>query len=229
MRLRITEEPTMTDTKDLAAEVAATLRTVGQEASGFVHGVTSSLDGAVGGNGREGRAPPRRRGGVGPPVAPRARDGTIVARSVRRRRLPWSTPMTERKPPGASWESWVDKLIRQGQERGEFDDLPGKGKPIAGLDGPPDPDWWIKAKLRREGVSYLPPTLQIRKDAEDALSLVGRAATEEAVRAILDDINVRIRNVNRLASEGPPSSLMPFDVDAVLARWRASRSDSASE
>lgn len=28
------------------------------------------------------------------------------------------------------WESWIDQQIREAQERGEFDDLPGKGKPL---------------------------------------------------------------------------------------------------
>jgi hypothetical protein len=29
-----------------------------------------------------------------------------------------------------AWETWVDKLIVDAQERGEFDDLPGHGKPL---------------------------------------------------------------------------------------------------
>lgn len=28
------------------------------------------------------------------------------------------------------WENWVDQQIREAQERGEFDNLPGTGKPI---------------------------------------------------------------------------------------------------
>lgn len=28
------------------------------------------------------------------------------------------------------WESWIDQAIREAQERGEFDDLPGRGKPL---------------------------------------------------------------------------------------------------
>lgn len=41
------------------------------------------------------------------------------------------TPKTRREPQTlAAWESWVDKLIRDAQERGEFDDLAGQGKPL---------------------------------------------------------------------------------------------------
>ena len=67
--------------------------------------------------------------------------------------------MTERKPFGVSWETWIDRQIREGMERGEFDGLPGHGKPIQDVDRPHDELWWVRDKLRREGVSYLPPTL----------------------------------------------------------------------
>jgi hypothetical protein len=52
--------------------------------------------------------------------------------------------MTGRKPPRISWESWVDRQIREGIERGEFDDLPGAGRPLADLDGPHDELWWVR-------------------------------------------------------------------------------------
>ena len=67
--------------------------------------------------------------------------------------------MTERKPFGVSWETWIDRQIREGMERGDFDHLPGHGQPIRGLDRPDDELWWVREKLRREGVSFLPPTL----------------------------------------------------------------------
>ncbi len=132
--------------------------------------------------------------------------------------------MTERKPPGVSWESWIDTQIREGAERGLFDDLPGAGKPLPDLDGPRDEDRWIKKKLRDEGVSYLPTTLKVRKDLEDAIVAIGRARSEDEVRRIAEEINAEIRTVNRLASSGPPSNLMPLDVDDVVARWHAARS-----
>jgi hypothetical protein len=131
--------------------------------------------------------------------------------------------MTARKPPGVSWESWIDRQIREGVERGAFENLPGTGKPLPDLDGPRDEDRWIKAKLRAEGVSYLPPTLQVRKDLEDAIVAIGQARSETEVRRIAEEINAQIRSVNRLASSGPPSNVMPLDVDDVVSRWRAAR------
>ena len=35
----------------------------------------------------------------------------------------------DRMRPG-DWEKWVDQQIREAQERGEFDNLPGTGKPL---------------------------------------------------------------------------------------------------
>lgn len=36
-----------------------------------------------------------------------------------------------RRPQDAQdWESWIDQQIREAQERGEFDNLPGKGRPL---------------------------------------------------------------------------------------------------
>jgi len=61
--------------------------------------------------------------------------------------------MTERKPPGVSFESWIDRQIREAMERGEFDNLPGAGKPIPDLDKATDELWWIRQKMRSEGLS----------------------------------------------------------------------------
>jgi len=47
--------------------------------------------------------------------------------------------MTEQKPPGMSWESWIDQQIREAREAGLFDNLPGAGKPLANLTDEYDP------------------------------------------------------------------------------------------
>jgi hypothetical protein len=74
-----------------------------------------------------------------------------------------------RKPVHERPESYAERLIREAQQRGEFDNLPGAGKPLPGLDDPPDELWWIKEKLKREQLSLLPDSLQIRLDLERAL------------------------------------------------------------
>lgn len=128
--------------------------------------------------------------------------------------------MTERKPPGVTFETWVDKQIREATERGDFADLPGAGKPLRHLDQPYDEMWWIKDKMSREHLSYLPPSLALRKEAEDALEAAANAPTEAALRRILAAVNERIRAALRTPLEGPPLNLVPFDIDEQAGKWR---------
>ena len=44
----------------------------------------------------------------------------------------------------------ADNKIRAAIEAGEFDNLPGFGKPSPLIDEPYDPFWWIRRKLRQE-------------------------------------------------------------------------------
>jgi Domain of unknown function (DUF1992) len=132
--------------------------------------------------------------------------------------------MSERKPGGVSWESWVEGKIREAMERGEFDDLPGAGKPLRDIDEPHDEMRWIREKLRRENVSLLPPALAVRKELEDALVRIAKADTESAVRQIVAAINERIVQVNSRTTSGPSSSVMPLNVDDVIQEWRNRRS-----
>jgi DnaJ-like protein len=129
--------------------------------------------------------------------------------------------MTERKPPGIGWESWIDRQIREATERGEFEDLPGAGKPIPGLDKPFDELWWVKGKLRNEGLTYLPPSLALRKEAHDALEAALQATSEAEVRQIIENINQQIREANRQGLAGPPIMLRAFDVERIVEKWRS--------
>ncbi|MFE5484967.1 DUF1992 domain-containing protein [Streptomyces sp. NPDC056527] len=131
--------------------------------------------------------------------------------------------MTERKPPGVSFESFVDKQIREATERGEFRKLAGFGKPLDDDNAPYDALWWIKSKMHREGASVLPPSLALRKEAEDAVEAIGRAASEAQVRRIVGEINTKIAAALARPPAGPPLNLKPFDLEETVAGWRADR------
>ncbi|MFD4760951.1 DUF1992 domain-containing protein [Streptomyces sp. NPDC058439] len=134
--------------------------------------------------------------------------------------------MTERKPAGVSFESWVDKQIRESEQRGDFSQLPGFGKPLDSLDAPYDETWWIKRKMHHEGVSVLPPVLALRKEAEDVREAVSGARTEADVRRMLAEVNEKIRAAIRRPPPGPLLNLKPFDIDAVVEEWRVARRSS---
>ncbi|MEX1003948.1 MAG: DnaJ family domain-containing protein [Acidimicrobiia bacterium] len=46
-------------------------------------------------------------------------------------------------------EAFVDRMIREACERGEFNDLPGKGKPIPGVGTVDTEGWWIRSWVER--------------------------------------------------------------------------------
>lgn len=80
--------------------------------------------------------------------------------------------MTEQKPPGISWESWIEQQIREAQEAGAFDQLPGAGKPLPSLIKEYDPLWWVKNLVQREQISILPPSLELLRKVESELAKI---------------------------------------------------------
>jgi hypothetical protein len=132
--------------------------------------------------------------------------------------------MSERKPAHLKWETWVDRQIRDAQDRGQFDDLPGKGKPIPGLDRPYDENWWVKEKLQREQLSALPPGLALRKEVETVLDNLAALPSEDSVRRSFERLNEKIAYVDA-AGLGPPSRLSQFNIDAMVLRWSVARAE----
>ena len=129
------------------------------------------------------------------------------------------------------WESPVEKAIREAQERGEFDDLPGAGKPLKDLGDPDDPMWWLRRYAEREHLDMtgaLPPALQLRKEAASYPESLVDLRTEAAVRHVLEDFNTRVRRDRlRPPDPGMPQLLAPtVDVDAMVERWRVLRAAS---
>jgi len=126
----------------------------------------------------------------------------------------------------AHWyESSIDRRLREARERGEFDNLPGAGRPLPGAGGEYDEDWWVKDWLRREGetAGVLPPTLALRREREDLDRQVDRLTTEQAVRDRVKVLNEQIRTARVGLMDGPPTLLPPVDADDVVRGWRQRR------
>lgn len=121
-------------------------------------------------------------------------------------------------------ESWVERQIREAMERGEFDNLPGAGQPIPGLNGRDDENWWVTGLLKREKISPpLPTTLALRKQVRELLDLLADVSDEQAVREIVTALNLRILDSHRHRLDGPPIIIRPVDLDQAVADWKASR------
>jgi len=119
---------------------------------------------------------------------------------------------------------WVEQQIRIAQERGDFDNLPGAGKPIEGIDKDHDPDWWIKKLIEREHVTgVLPPALALRKEDAELAGTLDRLSTESEVRRELEDFNARIRRARMQLQGGPPVITAERDLDAEVETWQERR------
>lgn len=132
--------------------------------------------------------------------------------------------MTERKPPGMSFTSWIDQQISEAAERGSFDDLPGAGKPLP-KHGEFDGETWLRDYVRREGGSIedcLPAPLRLRKEIERLPETVSGLRAEQQVREAVGELNDRIMQWRRLPV-GPPIFVPLVDADATVAAWQECR------
>jgi hypothetical protein len=62
----------------------------------------------------------------------------------------------------------AENKIRAAIDAGDFDKLPGLGKPAAICDEPYDPHWWIRRKLKLESLTSIFETTAQTTEAQRA-------------------------------------------------------------
>ena len=119
---------------------------------------------------------------------------------------------------------FVESAIQIAIRRGEFDDLPGAGKPLENLGTHHDPDWWIRRKIESENLTGLgPPAILLRAEDRDLDATLDALSRETDVREALEDFNKRVIDARRQLMGGPPVVTKTRDVDAEVAAWRERR------
>ena len=118
---------------------------------------------------------------------------------------------------------WVDLQVQEAMRRGEFDDLPGAGKPLD-LPDKHDPDWWVKQLIEREKITGIaPPAIGLRKEDAELDAVLDREATADGVRRVVTDFNARVVEARRQLTGGPPVVTPTRDVEAEVAAWQERR------
>lgn len=112
----------------------------------------------------------------------------------------------------------ADRQIRRGIERGEFDNLPGSGKPLD-LPTQHDPDWWFKSLLKREGLALLPVSIVARKEDAKLDDELDKLWNPADVRRKIDTFNDLVIRARYHPAEGPPMITQPRDVESTVAAW----------
>ena len=130
--------------------------------------------------------------------------------------------MTERKPPGMGFTSWIDQQVSEAQRRGAFDNLAGAGRPLPKRSQADDGQAWLREYLRREGVStdeLLPTPLRLRKEVEGLAEAAPGMSSEQEVRDVAAELNRRIAAWRRIPL-GPPIFVPLVNTEAMVTRWR---------
>lgn len=120
----------------------------------------------------------------------------------------------------------ANRQILEAMERGEFDNLPGSGKPL-NLQGSNNPNWWITRKIESENLEGIaevgaPGVLALRREASRFPESLLDEHDEEAVRARLEDFNARVKR-DRLHPDLtlPIPVVAPMiEIDDMIAAWR---------
>lgn len=114
---------------------------------------------------------------------------------------------------GPTWESLIERQIREAQEEGRFDDLPHQGQPLPNDDNPMAGEWGLAFHvLRNAGVA--PPWIAADKEIRSLLAerdaVIARAAgssrspsarTRDRAKfaELVTQINVAIARLNAAA------------------------------
>jgi hypothetical protein len=141
-----------------------------------------------------------------------------------------AAPRTERSsaragaPTARERAAFVENAIQQAIRRGDFDDLPGAGRPIEDLGRSHDPDWWIRRKIETEQLTGLgPPALMLRVEHAEMEERLDALAREDDVRDAVADFNRRVIEARRQLLGGPAVVTPTREVEAEVDRWRARR------
>lgn len=137
--------------------------------------------------------------------------------------------MTGRKPPKVSFRWWIDRQIGEARDRGEFDDLPGAGKPLPKPTGNDAATDWVLREVRKGGhdtKALLPPALALKREVQDLPQRLAEERAEGRVREAVADLNERIRQAYLNHHSGPPLTVALVDVEEAVEDWRSSRAAS---
>ena len=97
----------------------------------------------------------------------------------------------------------VEQRIKEAQERGEFDNLPGHGKPLDLEDDSHVPEDLRIAYKILKNADCLPPELQEKKEIRQMEELLASLPDEKERYKLIKKINFRIMKLNMVGKKSP--------------------------
>ncbi len=97
----------------------------------------------------------------------------------------------------------VEKKIKEAMDKGEFDDLPGRGKPIAFEDDSNIPEDLRLAFKVLKNADCLPPELQLKKEIRQMEDMLEGIPDEKEKYRQIKKINYKIMQLNLMGKKSP--------------------------
>ncbi len=97
----------------------------------------------------------------------------------------------------------VEQRIREAQENGEFDDLPGRGKPLSLEDDSHIPEDLRLAYKILKNADCLPPEILEKKEINQMEELLASIPDEKERYKLIKKINYRIMKLNMMGKKSP--------------------------
>jgi len=101
------------------------------------------------------------------------------------------------------FQKLVEKRIKQAQERGEFDDLPGSGEPIQFEDDSNVPEDLRLVYKILKNADCLPPELQTKREIRQMEDMLDNIPDEKEKYRQIKRINYRIMRLKTMGRSSP--------------------------
>ena len=102
-----------------------------------------------------------------------------------------------------AFQKIVEKRIREAQQNGEFDNLPGRGEPMTLEDDSHIPEELRLTYKILKNANCLPPELQLRKEIRQMEDMLDRIPDEKEKYRQMRKINYKIMQLNMMGKNSP--------------------------
>ena len=101
------------------------------------------------------------------------------------------------------FEEIIERRIKEAQAKGEFDDLPGRGKPLQIEDDSHIPEDLRMAYKVLKNANCLPPEVELRKDIRQMKDLLDAIPDEQEKVLQMRRINYKVLKLNCMGRGSP--------------------------
>ena len=101
------------------------------------------------------------------------------------------------------YQKIIEQKIREAQERGDFDNLPGKGQPLDLEDESRIPEELRLSHKILKNANCLPPELELRNEIRNMAEMLSCIPDEEAKYRQIKRINLKITKLNMMGHSSP--------------------------